>query len=97
MSAEKNKIEELHWLVRPDTIRKLWLGGWAVLGLLVLADLLVAPHPYFGIDGSFGFNAWYGFATCAAMVFGAKALSLWLKRADTYYDAAEQGSETDNV
>jgi len=97
MSVEKKKIEELHWLVRPDTIRKLWLGGCAVLGALVLADLFVAPHPYFGIDGNFGFNAWFGFAACAAMVFGAKALSLLLKRADTYYDATEQGSETDNV
>jgi len=97
MNVEKEKIEELHWLVRPGTIRKLWLGGWAVLGVLVLADLLVTPHPYFGIDGSFAFNAWYGFVACAAMVIGAKALSLWLKRADTYYDATEQESETDDV
>ncbi|MBL6932985.1 MAG: hypothetical protein ISR45_08560 [Rhodospirillales bacterium] len=97
MSVDKKEIEELHWLVRADTIRKLWLGGCAVLGVLVLAELFVDPHPYFGIDGKFGFNAWYGFATCAAMVIGAKALSLLLKRADTYYDTTDKGSETDNV
>jgi len=75
-----------HWLVRPTTIRLLWRGGLAVLALMVLADLVVAPHPYFGIDGSFGFYAWYGFLTCAAMVLGAKALGLLIGRMDTYYE-----------
>lgn len=97
MNAEKTKVEELHWLVRPDTIRKLWISGCGLLGLLVVADLLLTPHPYFAIDGTFGFYAWYGFLTCTAMVVGAKALSLWLKRDDTFYDAPTPGSGDDNV
>jgi hypothetical protein len=97
MNDKMKAIEEPHWLVRSGTIRKLWIGGIIVLGLLVLADLLVTPHPYFGIDGSFGFNAWYGFATCTAMVIGAKALSLFIKRDDTYYDGIEQEDNGDNV
>jgi hypothetical protein len=97
MNDEKSKIEELHWLVRPETIRKLWWGGSIVLGLLVLADLVIPPHPYFGIDGSFGFYAWYGFATCAAMVIGAKALAIFLKRNDTYYGEDTQGGGKDNA
>lgn len=96
MSQDKSKIEETHWLVRATTIRRLWWGGFAVLGVLVLADLVVAPYPYFGIDGSFGFYAWYGFAVCAVMVVGAKALSQPLKRDDSYYDDASQG-DGDNV
>ena len=74
-----------HWLVRPATIRLLWRGGLAVLALTVLGDLALEPHPYFGIDASFGFYAWYGFLTCAAMVVGAKVLGLLLRRKDTYY------------
>ncbi len=80
-----------HWLVRPATIRLLWRGGITVLVLTVLGDLLLVPHPYFGIDGSFAFYAWYGFLTCAAMVVGAKALGLLLNRKDTYY--AEDGDD----
>ena len=90
MIEVKKKIEEIHWLVRPETIRKLWRGSCILLAVLVLADLLVKPHPYFGIDGSFGFYAWYGFFTCAAMVIGAKALSALVKRDDTYYEDTRQ-------
>jgi hypothetical protein len=93
MSEVKKKIEEIHWLVRPETIRKLWRGSCILLAILVLADLLVEPHPYFGIDGSFGFYAWYGFFTCAAMVIGAKALSALVKRDDTYYEDTRQGDD----
>ncbi len=75
-----------HWLVRPSTIRLLWRVGIAVLVALTLLDALDFAHPHFGIDGSFGFYSWYGFATCAAMVFFAKGLGLLLKRSDRYYD-----------
>jgi hypothetical protein len=75
-----------HWLRRPETIRKLWIWCSALLAVLVLADFAVAPHPHFGIDGTFGFHAWYGFGACVAMVIGAKLLGFVLKRKDTYYD-----------
>lgn len=75
-----------HWLLRPETIRKLWIGGCLMLAGFVAADALVHPHVYFGIEGTFGFNAWYGFATCVAMVVFAKALGIFVKRRDTYYD-----------
>ena len=35
--------------------------------------------------GWFGFHAWYGFLTCAAMIVFAKCLGLLIKRPDTYY------------
>jgi len=78
--------ERLHWLLRPETIRKLWIWGIVVLAITVLLDFALTPHPHFGIDGTFGFYAWYGFATCVAMVLGAKVLGIFLKRRDTYYD-----------
>jgi hypothetical protein len=75
-----------HWLVRPTTIRRLWSVFILVLLVLVGLDLIVAHHPRFGIDGTFGFGAWFGFLSCVALVVLAKALGAVLKRPDTYYD-----------
>jgi hypothetical protein len=75
-----------HWLTRPATIRLLWVGFVLVLIVLVALDLVVAHHPHFGIDGTFGFGAWFGFLSCVALVGFAKALGALLKRPDTYYD-----------
>jgi hypothetical protein len=80
------KPDSDHWLVRPDTIRKLWFGSSIVLALTVLADLVVEHHPYFGIDGTFGFGAWFGFVSCVVLVVGSKALGAILKQPDDYYD-----------
>ena len=73
------------WLRRPQTIRKLWWGLYAVLAVTVAAEFTIEHHSAFGVDGTFGFNAWYGFATCVAMVLGAKALGVLIKRSDNYY------------
>ena len=77
-----------HWLVRPKTIRALWIAFAITLTALVLADFLIHPHPVFGPDATFGFYAWYGLLTCMAMVLVAKALGVILKRRDDYYDRA---------
>lgn len=83
---QADKAED-HWLVRPSTIRALWIGSSIVLAVLVLLDLVIEHHPHFGIDGSFGFAAWYGFAACVVLVLFAKGLGFILKRPDTYYDS----------
>jgi hypothetical protein len=75
-----------HWLVRPATIRRLWIVFILVLVALVALDLVIAHHPHFGIDGTFGFGAWFGFLSCVALIVLAKALGAILKRPDTYYD-----------
>ncbi len=75
-----------HWLVRRSTITLLWILFIAVLASTVLLDALVVHHSYFGIDGTFGFGAWFGFASCVALVLFAKALGAVLKRPDRYYD-----------
>lgn len=74
-----------HWLVRPENIRLIWIVSLVVLALLVLADLFVEHHPYFGIDGTIGFGAWFGFVSCVVLVFFSKGLGLFLKRKDTHY------------
>ena len=77
---------EDHWLVRATTIRRLWLAFAVVLAGAVLADLFIKPHPYFGLEGTFGFGAWFGFASCIVLIVLARALGALLKRPDTYYD-----------
>jgi hypothetical protein len=76
---------EDHWLVRPRTIRLLWIAFVIILAVSVLADLVIEHHPFFGVDGTFGFGAWLGFLSCVALVAIAKALAVLLKRPDNYY------------
>lgn len=75
-----------HWLVRPGTIRLLWAVFLSVLALTVLASLITEVHAWFWLDGTFAFNAWYGFATCIGMILFAKLIGRFLHRKDTYYD-----------
>ncbi|HCX33025.1 MAG TPA: hypothetical protein DHV08_05320 [Rhodocyclaceae bacterium] len=77
--------EKPHWLDEPRNVRRLWRGFLVVLVLTVLAQWLVPLPPHFEIESVFGFNAWFGFAVCAAMIVFAKVLALVLKRPDTYY------------
>ena len=76
-----------HWLVRPGTIRLLWMIFAVILVVTVTADMFIHHHAWFGLDGTFGFGAWFGFVSCIAMVVFAKALGAVLKRRDTYYDS----------
>jgi hypothetical protein len=75
-----------HWLTRDGTIRRLWIAFALVLAATVLMDLVIHHHSYFGLDGTFGFGAWFGFASCVALILVAKALGALLKRPDTTYD-----------
>ena len=75
-----------HWLVRPGTIRLLWMIFLCVLAATILASLFTEVHAWFRIDGSFAFYAWYGFLTCIGMVLVAKLLGCLLHRKDSYYD-----------
>ena len=75
-----------HWLVRPNTIRLLWIGFIAVLAATLVPDFFMDHHGAFALDGTIGFGAWFGFASCVALVFGSVWLGRILKRRDSYYD-----------
>lgn len=90
----KNNDESLHWLVRPSSIRKLWLGFSLVLTLVVLAQAVIYIKGYFVIDGWFGFGAVYGFVCCLLMVLVAKLLGVVLKRPQGYYGVSGERSKT---
>jgi uncharacterized membrane protein len=88
----ENQDEPLHWLVRPATIRKLWIGFSIVLAAVVLAQTVVYIKGYFGVDAWFGFGAVYGFVCCMLMVLVAKLLGLVLKRPQDYYDDPDENT-----
>jgi len=75
-----------HWLVRPKTIKVLWVAFAIILALTVAAGALIPIKGHFEVDGYFGFFAAYGFGTCVVMVVVAKVLGIFLKRPDSYYD-----------
>lgn len=75
-----------HWLVRPATIRLLWVGFIVILVLTVVPDLFIDHHAEFGLEGTIGFGAWFGFGACVILVLVSKAIGVFLKRSDTYYD-----------
>ena len=88
-----NDEKPLHWLVRPATIRKLWIGFSVVLALTVLAQTVIYVKGYFGFDGWFGFGAVYGFLSCLVMVLVAKLLGFVLKRPEDYYQSPTQQAD----
>jgi hypothetical protein len=47
---------------------------------------VITPHSHFGLDGTFGFAAWFGFVSCVALIAISKALGFFLKRPDDYYE-----------
>ena len=81
-----NRHSGNHRLARPATIKALRNAAIAALAVLVLADLAVEHHPYFGIDGTFAFGAWFGLLSCAVIVVGVKLVGALLQRPDDYYD-----------
>jgi hypothetical protein len=90
-----NDEKQLHWLVRPSTIRKLWIGFSVVLALVVLGQTVIYVKGYFGFDAWFGFGAVYGFGSCLLMVLAAKLLGLFLKRPQDYYDDSQEDQTPD--
>ena len=73
-------------LASSRTLRILWLAFAVMLALSVAAEVFIHPHARFGMDGSFGFHAWFGGAACVGIVAVSKLLGIFLKRKDTYYD-----------
>lgn len=84
-------MDRLHWLDRRGTLRVIRRGSLIVLALTVLTEAIVDMHPHFEAERLFGFYAWFGLVSCAAMILVAKAVGLLLKRPDTYYDEAGDG------
>jgi hypothetical protein len=87
MSEHKtNGDSQKYWLDNPRNVDKIvWLLG-AVCLALFLADFFYHKHVHFSFENWFGFYALYGFIMCVALVLAARAMRVWLKRDEDYYD-----------
>ena len=75
------------FLYKPGNLKKILALGIAILIITVLAETLIALHPYFAIADFFSFNAAYGFISCVLLVILAKLLGRFIKRREDYYDS----------
>lgn len=78
-------MSDLHPFTKA-TARRLWIIFIAILAATVLAGFVVPTHGPDAVSDSPGFNAWYGFLACVALVGGSRLLGMILKRRDSYYD-----------
>ena len=78
--------KELEIFDRAKNRKRLLIGFYAALVLLVLSEFFIHKHPVFPWEHYFGFSAVYGFASCLLLVFVAKLLRFILLRKEDYYD-----------
>jgi hypothetical protein len=72
---------------KPGNINIIIIGLVVLCVLLALADLFYTnPHPHFAIETSFAFQAWFGFAAFASVVFLGRLLRVFVMRSEDYYE-----------
>jgi hypothetical protein len=76
---------------KPENIRRLTLGFFAVLALVLAAEFFIHPHGHFAWEEMTFFPATSGFLACVWVIFTAKALRWALGRRETYYEPDSEG------
>lgn len=78
--------KELTIFDKPKNVKRLLAGFYVSLGLLLVVDFFVQKHAEFPWEEAVNFFAVYGFISCVLLIFIAKALRLFVKRDESYYD-----------
>ncbi|MBE0596047.1 MAG: hypothetical protein IH614_02115 [Desulfuromonadales bacterium] len=88
MDEKKNNAPVVwDWFDHPQNLRRLRIGFYLVLALLVLADLFLHKHVLFYRPEAWpGFYAAFGFIACVAIILISKLLGYVLKRKEDYYE-----------
>lgn len=87
MKPEEKKPEVWTWFDHPQNIKRLKIGFYILLALLVLPDFFMHKHTYFSsIEAIPGFYALFGFISCVAIILISKLLGFVLKKKEDYYD-----------
>lgn len=81
-----NTDEKKHWLDNPRNVDIIVWALAIICVLLFVADFFYHKHVHFEFENWFGFFAWYGFFMCVVLVLAAKAMRIFLKRDEDYYD-----------
>ena len=74
------------WLMRPENVKRFYIGLWVICIGLIVADLMYHKHPHFAFEGWFGFHGWFGFLAFAFVVLSGWGLRRLLSRPEDYYD-----------
>jgi len=71
---------------KPENVKLLLRIFYASLVLLLIADFFVHKHAEFPWEDAPNFFAAYGFVSCVALIFIAKALRVFIRKDEDYYD-----------
>lgn len=71
----------------PKNTRRLLVGFYISLVLLLAVDLFIHKHAEFPWEDAPFFFAAYGFVSCVALIYIAKGLRMLIKRDEAYYTA----------
>lgn len=70
----------------PKNVKRLLWFFYAVLAVLLVADVFIAKHGHFPFEDHAQFFAAYGFVACVLVIFISKVLRFFLGRPEGYYD-----------
>lgn len=78
--------KELKIFDKPENVKR-FLGIFYVsLVVLLVVDFFIHKHAEFPWEGATDFFAVYGFISCVLLIFIAKALRIFVKKDEDYYD-----------
>ncbi|HBO85064.1 MAG TPA: hypothetical protein DD641_08910 [Deltaproteobacteria bacterium] len=80
-------MKEGHFFDKPQNLKRLLMGFYIFLGLLIIVEFFIPKHPFFPWEGYPSFYGVYGFVSYTIIVFGSNyILRKLLKRKEDYYD-----------
>lgn len=82
--------EKRYLFDKPENVKRLMHGLYAVCGLLVVLDFVIHRHILHSWERLPAFYAIYGFVGCVLLVLIAKLMRTFLMRPEDYYLSREQ-------
>lgn len=78
--------KELTIFDNPRNVKRLRIGFFIALVLVLVAEFFVEMHGEFSVEHFFGFYAVYGFISYVVLIFVAKGIRQLIMRKEDYYD-----------
>ncbi|MCP3873944.1 MAG: hypothetical protein GY699_12400 [Desulfobacteraceae bacterium] len=78
--------KELTIFDNPQNVKRLRIGFFIALVLVLIAEFFVEMHGEFSVEHFFGFYAVYGFISYVLLIFVAKLIRKIVMRKEEYYD-----------